>query len=265
MIVGCARVDLSRAARRRAAAPSPRFTGKAGSGMKRTAKRLLTTGMNRMGFEFHLTRHWRIEPWNTDAGFLRVMEGVAGRTLVDPVRCYMLWQQARSTAPLGGEVAEVGVYRGGTARLLARTVQPTGRTVHLFDTFAGMPAVDAARDLHREGDFAETSLDEVRAFLAGSPNVRFYPGFFPQTAEPVRDTRFSFVHVDVDIYPSVRDCCAFFYPRLLPGGVMIFDDYGFLSCPGARQAVDEFFADKPETPCYLPTAQCMVVRACTAP
>lgn len=233
--------------------------------MKRTAKRLLTTGLNRMGFEFHIARRFRIEPWKTDPEFLRVMEGVAGRTLVDRVRCYILWQQVRHAAPLEGQIAEIGVYRGGTARLLARTVEGMGRTVHLFDTFAGMPETDPVRDLHRAGDFAETSLDEVRAFLAGSPNVRFHPGFFPQTAGPVRDERFSFVHVDVDIYQSVRDCCEFFYPRLLPGGVMIFDDYGFLSCPGAKLAVDEFFADKPETPCYLPTAQCLVTRACAAP
>jgi len=44
------------------------------------------------------------------------------------------------------------------------------------------------------------------------------------------------------------------------GGCMIFDDYGFPSCPGARRAVDEAFADKPEIPLCLPTGQCMVVK-----
>jgi len=42
--------------------------------------------------------------------------------------------------------------------------------------------------------------------------------------------------------------------------VMLFDDYGFPTCPGARKAVDEFFSDKPEVPFYLPTGQCLVVR-----
>ncbi len=233
--------------------------------MKQTAKRIVTAGLSRLGYDFHLARRYLLDPWNSDPEFRRRLEEVRGRTLVNPVRCHVLDQYLRSVAGLPGDVAEIGVYRGGTARLLARTAAEEGRTVHLFDTFAGMPATDPQKDLHREGDFADTSLEAVRAFLHDLPNVRFYPGFFPATTGPVEGLRFAFVHVDVDIHDSVRDCCAFFLPRLVPGGVMVFDDYGFLSCPGAREAVDVFFAGRPETPCYLPTGQCVVVRRCDAP
>ena len=91
-------------------------------------------------------------------------------------------------------------------------------------------------------------------------NVNFYPGFFPATAAPVQQNSFCFVHIDVDIYQSVIDCCVFYYPRLPAGGALVFDAYGDLSCPGARQAVEEFFAERPEQPRYLPTGQCLVVR-----
>jgi O-methyltransferase len=47
---------------------------------------------------------------------------------------------------------------------------------------------------------------------------------------------------------------------MVTGGIMIFDDYGFLSCPGAKLAVDEYFADKPVYPCRLPTGQCFVIK-----
>ena len=87
-----------------------------------------------------------------------------------------------------------------------------------------------------------------------------YAGLFPDTAGPVAETAFCLVHADVDIYTSVLACCHFFYPRLVSGGVMIFDDYGRQSCPGARAAVDELFADKPERPVYLPSAQAFVVK-----
>ncbi|MBP8251827.1 MAG: class I SAM-dependent methyltransferase [Herpetosiphon sp.] len=198
--------------------------------------------------------------WNDDAQFLPLYRQIVGYTLVDKVRSFMLYQWAKHAMSLDGDVAEIGVYKGGTARLLAKTLAVSGKTFHLFDTFAGMPPTDAERDLHQAGDFNDTSLQAVQKYLHDCPNVRFHQGFFPETATPITDTQFCFVHVDVDIYRSVLDCCAFFYPRLVHGGVMIFDDYGFFSCPGAKQAVDEFFADKPEYPVYLPTAQCMIVR-----
>jgi O-methyltransferase len=66
--------------------------------------------------------------------------------------------------------------------------------------------------------------------------------------------------VDVDIYRSVLDCCRFFYPRLVTGGAIVFDDYGRNSCPGAKAAVDEFFADTPEQPVYVATGQAFVVK-----
>jgi O-methyltransferase len=82
----------------------------------------------------------------------------------------------------------------------------------------------------------------------------------PQTFEGFCLERVSWVHIDVDIYQSVRDCIRFLYPRLVPGGFMVFDDYGFPSCPGARRAVDEAFASLPEVPLCLPTGQCLVIK-----
>jgi O-methyltransferase len=74
----------------------------------------------------------------------------------------------------------------------------------------------------------------------------------------MEDSRLAFAHVDVDIYQSVLDCCRFIMPRMLRGGFVVFDDYGFPSCPGARQAVDGFFRDRPERPLMLPTGQAVV-------
>jgi len=198
--------------------------------------------------------------WDDDPTFMRLFEQLIGYTLVDKVRCFMLYQCAKNSAHIAGDIAEIGVYRGGTAKLLAKTSAPTGKTVHLFDTFGGMPSVDSNADLHQAGDFANTSIEAVQAYLHDCSNVRLYKGFFPSTAQPIEQRSFALVHIDVDIYRSVLNCCAFFYPRMERGGMMIFDDYGFLSCPGAKKAVDEFFVDKPEVPIYLPTGQCLVVR-----
>lgn len=198
--------------------------------------------------------------WDTDADFQALRREMEGHTLVSDVDSYFSYGLARNALELPGDVAEVGVYKGGTARMLAKVFAPTGKTVHLFDTFAGMPPVDPTKDLHKESDFGDVSLEGVRHYLRDCPNVRLYQGFFPETASPIADATFCFVHADVDIYRSVLDCCRFFYPRLVPGGVIVFDDYGRNSCPGAKHAVDEFFANTPEQPVYVPTGQAFVVK-----
>ena len=198
--------------------------------------------------------------WNEDREFTRIF-GKIEYTLVDHARCYILHQFAKQAAGLPGDLAEVGVYKGGTAKLLALTISPRAKKeLHLFDTFTGMPAADASADCHHEGDLGDTSLEAVQRSLRDCSNVHFYKGFFPATAGPIESLRFCMVHIDADIYKSVKDSCVFFYPRMEKGGIMVFDDYGFPSCPGARKAVDEFFADKPESPVYLPSGQCVVFR-----
>lgn len=86
-------------------------------------------------------------------------------------------------------------------------------------------------------------------------------GLFPYSIwnDNTYPTLYCFVHVDVDLYQSAIDCCKYFYRLLVPGGVMIFDDYGFGTCPGVRLAVDEFFKGR-HGHFYIPTGQYVVVK-----
>lgn len=192
--------------------------------------------------------------------FRSLMQEVESYTLVTKPRCFLLHEFAKHTANIKGDVAEVGVYKGGTARIISKAFAKSNKVIHLFDTFSGMPPTDPDKDLLKEGVFSVTSLDNIQKRLADCNNIRFYQGFFPDTSDPVTHLSFCFVHVGVDIYNSVMSCCQFFYPRMEKGGIMVFDDYGFQSCPGAKIAVDEFFNDKPEHPCCLPTGQCIVIK-----
>lgn len=202
-----------------------------------------------------------IQKWDEDPQFQRIWADVRERTLVDKVRCYMLYQFALQCPD--GRVAELGVYKGGTAQILAEVMKTRGSMscIHLFDTFTGMPDADPKKDLHKKGDFNDVSAEEVRRHLSRFTFVWVFEGLFPATAKPVDHLSFSLVHIDADIYTSVMEGCRFFYPRMVRGGVMVFDDYGFESCPGARQAVDEFFEERPDRPIYLPTGQCVVIKS----
>jgi O-methyltransferase len=157
-----------------------------------------------------------------------------------------------------GEIAECGVYKGGTAKILAEIARD--RSLYLFDTFSGMPDTDPGKDLHKAGDFKDTNLQSVREYLAGHPNVNCIAGMIPESLMGVVDRSFAFVHIDLDIYISIKTACEFFYPRIMAGGTLLFDDYGYPSCPGARTAVDEFFSDKQEIKIVMETGQCWVQK-----
>lgn len=198
----------------------------------------------------------RINQWELDESFLELKKDT--NSLVDDIRLYILYQLANYAKNLlEGDVAEVGVFRGGTAKILANVFTPT--TLHLFDTFEGMPKVDESVDFHKEGDF-KASFEEVQNYLSTCNNVKFYKGLFPKTARPVQDKTFCFVHIDVDIYSSIYESCEFFYPRLEKGGIILSDDYGCITCAGAKKGMDDYFIDKPETPIYLPRGQAFIIK-----
>lgn len=191
-----------------------------------------------------------------------ILPHLHGKTLVDIDRLKRLAQFTLQTNLIEGDIAEIGVYKGGTAYLMAKCSQ---KSLFLFDTFKGMPKV-SSHDLHHEGDFADTSLQEVGRFVSSartnSKDIHFVEGVFPQSAPKiVEDRQFSLVHIDVDIYQSVKDCLEYFYPRMIKGGIIVLDDVLEPNCPGAKRAFEEFMQGKPESleglgfePCYSQVA-----------
>ena len=202
-------------------------------------------------------------PWQGEPRFERLYRSIEQHTLVSRDRCYVLWRTLLQAASLDGDAVECGVFRGGTALLEAQTLAESwdgGRHLHLFDSFEGMPETVEGVDRFAAGDLRTTSAERVRSLLLPYSGVEFHVGYIPDTFAGLELERIAWAHIDVDIYQSVVDSIDFIYPRLLPGGFMIFDDYGFPSCPGARRAVDQAFAGRAEVPLCLPTGQCLVVK-----
>jgi hypothetical protein len=141
------------------------------------------------------------------------------------------------TRALEGGVAECGVWRGRTliAMGLYLKQQGSAKTVWGFDSFAGF-------DENTPHNFRDTSLQfvEQKVSIFGLTNVKIVPGYFKDSFGAMENQRFSFVHIDCDVYDSYVECLNFFYPRMSPKGVMLFDEYDDPDWPGAKQAVDEF-------------------------
>jgi O-methyltransferase len=154
-----------------------------------------------------------------------------------------------------GDVIELGVYKGGSAAAIAWALDSRGlqRALHLCDNFEGMPE-SKPWEWHRSGDFGDTAYERVvgrlGALLPDFP-FRFYRGLFSQTLSALPQVKFCFAHVDADLYESVRESCEYVYPRMSRGGIIVFDDYGAPTCPGATRAVNEFFSDKLEKPSHI--------------
>jgi O-methyltransferase len=179
-----------------------------------------------------------------DEEYISSFKMVAGHMVVPEQRCWILWTMVKRVVKLGvpGEFWECGVFRGGSARMIADVIRKEDKTLRLFDTFTGIPYKSDV-DKPIVGQFSNTDEAAARRMVSYDKAV-IHKGLIPFSFAGLGNARIAFCHIDVDMYRSVRACCEFVWPRLAVGGVIVFDDYAVTSCPGARIATDEFFADK---------------------
>jgi O-methyltransferase len=139
---------------------------------------------------------------------------------------------------------EVGVWRGGSGCLIARRAQQNcaGSTVYLCDTFEGVVKAGLRDNEYVGGEHSDTSSARVHdlAQHLKLENVMVVEGTFPdETGDRIDSSSFRLAHIDVDVYESARDSFGWIWDRLVPGGVVVFDDYGFYSCEGVTRFVNE--------------------------
>ena len=197
--------------------------------------------------------------------FLRLFESCRAETMTSIERMYALYQATCHVLDrdVPGDLAECGVWRGGSVMLMASTLLARGctdRTIWLYDTFDGVsPPGDhdiqemsgrRARDILDERErsqddpfwgIAPRALVESNLRRTRSPmhRFRFVQGDVWATLPAQAPASLSVLRLDTDWYQSTRHELEHLYPRLSPGGVLIVDDYGYWR--GARKATDEYF------------------------
>ena len=161
-------------------------------------------------------------PWNLDKGFKAAYSKVQDATLVDKYRCFELWRLVEQSAKLEtGALIEIGVWRGGTAALIAiqaRDLRLNDKT-YACDTFSGVV---------KAGEHADTSRRSVEALFYDTlqlDNIEILGGIFPEeTGGKVENLKFRFCHIDVDVYLSAKDVTEWIWERLVPGGIVVYDE-----------------------------------------
>lgn len=194
-----------------------------------------------------ITPYATYAPWREDEAFISIYEKVKNNTLVDIYRLYSLWISCRETAKCGrGDIAEIGVWRGGSGALLAHGMKlsPTKEPgkVYLCDTFQGVPKAGSEDTCYSGGEHSDTNLETVEALLKNceAENTEIEIGIFPDDCyEKFEKKIFRLVHIDVDVYESAKGVFNFVWDKMLPGGMVIFDDYGFDTTVGVTKLCKE--------------------------
>jgi hypothetical protein len=159
-----------------------------------------------------------------------------------------------------GDIAECGVWRGGSMIIIARTLlelNDVSRKLYLYDTFEGM-SVPTCHDTRFNGQTAASMMDdELRRsgrnwlyasiedvqnnlYATGYPreNIIFVKGKVEDTIPQTLPERLSLLRLDTDWYESTKHELNHLFPLLVKNGILIVDDYG--DWQGARKAVDEY-------------------------
>jgi O-methyltransferase len=184
--------------------------------------------------------------WREDQDFMSLNE-LADYTLVDFYKCFGIWQLAKQQKDVEGCYLEVGVYKGGTATLISKAanIYAPDKNIYLADTFEGVVKVSEI-DSHYSGGEHSEPITTVESLMEKYEikNYKILKGIFPddtgfEIKEPI-----ALLHSDCDVYDSTKDIVEWAIPRMSKGGIIVFDDYGFQSCPGVTQYVNEISQSK---------------------
>jgi O-methyltransferase len=186
-------------------------------------------------------------PWHSDELFKCTFASIKDNTLVDLYRCWELWTLVEQSIKLEGDIIEIGVWRGGTGALLAKKAELCGirNRTYLCDTFSGVVKAGNYDADYKGGEHCDTSREIVQQLVEDKmklSNVTILEGVFPEESARYLEehkTTFRLCHVDVDVYQSAKDIMSWIWKRMVVGGIVVYDDYGFITCGGITRFVNE--------------------------
>lgn len=236
--------------------------------MRNLLKRSVKKAFSALGYEIRPKRWSEVAPAAAegyDEDFMPLYASCQAYTMTSNHKMHALFRAVRYIVDneVPGSIVECGVAAGGSMMMAASTLldrKSDSRDLYLFDTFAGMPPPDEKVDVNVRGDSAmllwkaqdrgdrndwcHASLDEVKANMArtGYPAARIHyvPGKVQDTTPAAAPPQIALLRLDTDWYDSTRHELEHLYPRLVPGGVLIVDDFG--QWQGCRKAVEEWRA-----------------------
>ena len=217
--------------------------------MKSIFRHLIEWLVSGFGYKLQPTNfvHWPSQDLEfTEICSMQSHFGWPGNTGPKFDRMYIVKELMMSCQNLNGCLAECGVFKGSTSLVMAEYARryfssKNERRILLYDSFEGLsPPTKEDEGTIFVGNDYECSLESVKQNLSEYPDLIYRKGWIPNCFSDDSELAFAFVHIDVDFYQPVLSSIEFFYPRLVPGGIIVFDDYGSIETPGAKTACDEY-------------------------
>lgn len=191
----------------------------------------------------------------SDPDFIAAMQPYAeDKVLLARIwRVYTLCWAAKSCLSLPGDYVDLGTYDGRTIDVMRRYCGPQRRSWFLYDAFDHHPV---GKDKMRHGP---QLVDEVRALFADDSHIHTVKGLLPATLE-LSPSQIAFMQVDLNSAEVEIACLELLWPRVVPGGIVVLDDYGASGYRQSYEAEKSFFEERGQVVLECPTSQGIVVK-----
>lgn len=183
-------------------------------------------------------------------------------------RVHVVCWAARQCARLEGDFVECGTNRGGFARAICEYVDlaAAGKRFFLLDTFEGLDnslLTEAEKKAGRDAHFAEHYADcfeAVQQTFAPFPFVKLIRGAVPGTLPQVDAEKIAFLSVDMNSVVPEQAALDYFWDKMTPGGMVLLDDFAYVTCDLQYQAHSRWAADRGLHILSLPTGQGLLIK-----
>ncbi len=173
------------------------------------------------------------------------------------------WAGAHA-ARLDGDFVECGVNRGFMSASAMEYIgfgKMKNRKFYLFDTFRGFePTLVSTEDHGAFRHYYPDCHEFVVNSFAKYPNVVIVKGAVPETLTQVNIDRVAYLHIDMNCTKPEEEAMRFFWPKLVPGGVIVLDDYGCPRHESQAKAARRFADSVGAKILCLPTAQGLIFK-----
>jgi len=170
-------------------------------------------------------------------------------------RAHIVTWAANQALKINGDFVECGVWYGVLSKTICEYTNfpQSDKKFYLIDMW-GDPMSDRLHENYKTDMFSA-----VKERFKAYPNVQLIRGSVPEILDEVPVTKIAYLSIDMNGYVAERKTLERYYEKVVPGGIIYFDDYGW-DYPKLRETVDDFFRDKPEKLLHFPSGNSIVVK-----